>query len=618
MFASRIELMRFLWFFSLAGTLAITAAVLIGGDRPKTTADPQAPPKTDEKQAIEKNAGGKKSESKVDRLDEEILRRAKLSTDGAVLVDFLKKRILPEKGRPDIERLVRRLGSSDYRVREKANAELVERGVTALEMLRSSASFPNSASFPSSSLGTSGGLGTRTADWEVTRRIERLIQDIHEKDVGPEVAAAAVRVSAQHKASGLVETLIGYLPFADNDAVLDEIRVALTALSLKDGKADPLLVAALSDRSAIRRATAGEALVRVAFADHKATLRKLLSDGDPVVRFRVARALVFAQERDAIPTLIDTISELPLNTAWQAEDFLLKLAAGSPAPTVAMGNDKDARERCKAAWHGWWKMHQAKIDLTKLEDSPKLLGRTLVVLLDQNTVLELGPDNSPRLEIKGLVFPLDAQLLDDGRVLIAEYHANRVTERNARGEVLWEKAGIQGPQVAQRLANGNTFIATAYKMLEYDKDDNAVVNINLSEDGQQKIMKAMKLENGEIVCMQVDGRIVRYDSRGTQLHSFPIQIGTRLFGGRIHVLPNGRVLVPHNAEGKVIEYDSRGKAVWEVPFEQPIAATRLPNGNTLITSMNPWVGAVEVDRNGAHLWSFQHASNTRVTRAIRR
>jgi hypothetical protein len=610
--------MRFFWFFSLAGCVAITAAVLIGDDRPKTAADTQAPPKTDEKKPVEKNAEEKKTDSKFDKLDGEILRRAKLSTDGAVLVDFLKKRILPEKDRPDVERLVRKLGSADYRVREKATVDLVERGVAALEVLRSSTSLPNSASFPNTASFRNSSLGTRGADCEVVRRVERSIQDIHDKDIGPEVAAAAVRVSALNKPGGLVETLIGYLPFAGNDAVVDEIRVALAALSLIDGKADPLLVAALSDRSAIRRATAGEVLVRAALADHRDELRKLLGDGDTVVRYRVARALVFARERDAIPILIDTISDLPLNTAWQAEDFLLKLAAGSTPPTVAMGNDKDARDKCKAAWQGWWKMHQAKIDLAKLEDSPKLLGRTLVVLLDQNTVLELGPDNSPRLEIKGLVFPLDAQLLDDGRVLVAEYHANRVTERNARGEVLWQKAGIQGPQVAQRLPNGNTFIATAYKLLEYDKDDNAVVNINLSEDGQQKVMKAMKLENGEIVCMQVDGRIVRYDSRGTQLHSFPIQIGTRLFGGRIHVLPNGRVLVPHNAEGKVVEYDSRGKAIWEVPFEQPIAATRLPNGNTLITSMNPWVGAVEVDRNGTHLWSFQHASNTRVTRAIRR
>ena len=84
------------------------------------------------------------------------------------------------------------------------------------------------------------------------------------------------------------------------------------------------------------------------------------------------------------------------------------------------------------------------------------------------------------------------------------------------------------------------------------------------------------------------------------------------------MLPNGRVLVPHNQEGKVIEYDRQGKIIWEVRAEAPIAATRLPNGNTLITSMSPDVGAFEVDRAGAHVWSYQHASYTRVTRALRR
>ena len=461
------------------------------------------------------------------------------------------------------------------------------------------------------------GCSNLSSDCEVTRRIAHMIQDIHDRDVDPEVAAAAVRVAARHRSKDLVETLIAYLPFSENDAVLEEIRIALKSHAKKEGKADPLLVAALADRSAIRRATAGEVLVQVAFADYKEVLRKLLGDGDALVRYKVARAMVFAQQKDAIPTLIDSISDLPLNSAWQAEDLLLKLASGGPAPTSAMGNDRAIRDKCKAAWQDWWKKHQAKIELTKLEDSPKLLGRTLIVLLDQNSVVDLGVDNSPRMEIKGLVYPLDAQLIDDDRVLIAEYHANRVTERNARGEVVWQKAGIAGPQVAQRLPNGNTFIATAYKLLEFDKNDNTVLDISISDDGQQKIMKAMKLDNGEIVCMQVDGRIVRYDSRGTLLHSFPIPIGTRLFGGRIQMLLGGRVLVPHHGEGKVVEYDGQGKIVWEVPFDSPIAATRLPNGNTLITSMNPWVGAVEVDRAGTHLWSYQHASNTRVTRAIR-
>ena len=58
-----------------------------------------------------------------------------------------------------------------------------------------------------------------------------------------------------------------------------------------------------------------------------------------------------------------------------------------------------------------------------------------------------------------------------------------------------------------------------------------------------------------------------------------------MFGGRLDVLPNGGILVPHHLENKVVEYDPNGKAVWEVSVELPIIATRLPNGHTLVTSM---------------------------------
>src|ERR1043166_4570688 len=75
---------------------------------------------------------------RIDKLDEAILTRAKLTTDPDALLAFLKKRVLPEKDRSELERLVRDLGSSDYRTREKATRELSKRGVLALDVLRSS------------------------------------------------------------------------------------------------------------------------------------------------------------------------------------------------------------------------------------------------------------------------------------------------------------------------------------------------------------------------------------------------------------------------------------------------------------------------------------------------
>ena len=78
--------------------------------------------------------------------------------------------------------------------------------------------------------------------------------------------------------------------------------------------------------------------------------------------------------------------------------------------------------------------------------------------------------------------------------------------------------------------------------------------------------------NGEIACITSDSRVLRLDARGKELHSFNVSLGMKLFGGRIHMLPSGRVLVPHNAEDKVVEYDGQGKAIWEVPAEKPVAA----------------------------------------------
>src|SRR5262249_25196761 len=154
-------------------------------------------------------------------------------------------------------------------------------------------------------------------------------------------------------------------------------------------------------------------------------------------------------------------------------------------------------------------------------------------------------------------------------------------------------------QAAQRLSNGNTFVVTSFQLLEFDKDGNNTMTITLSPDGVQTIMKAAKLDNGEIIAMLGDARVVRFDSKGKELHSFPIPMSTRLFGGRLYATGHGRVLVPHNGENKVVEYDRNGKSIWEVPFESPVVAVRLPNGNTVITSMNNEVGAVEVDRTGA-------------------
>ena len=86
-------------------------------------------------------------------------------------------------------------------------------------------------------------------------------------------------------------------------------------------------------------------------------------------------------------------------------------------------------------------------------------------------------------------------------------------------------------------------------------------------------------------------------------------------GGRIEVLPGNHVLVPERQHNRVVEYDAQGRAIWELPFREPIAAVRLPNGHTLVTSYIQ-NRAVELDRDGREVWEYRR--DTKVTRAFRR
>lgn len=523
--------------------------------------------------------------------DEHILKAANLKSDGESLITFFKRRTLPEGHQQKVKALIRQLGAESYREREQAAAELLTFGPGVAELLRAAKTDEN---------------------LEIARRAEKCLQRITEGDHAREVPAAAARLLAARKPDNAVATLLDYLPFADNDAVADEVRAALTALALPEGKPDKVLRAALADKVPLRRAAAAEALARAQAKDLLPEIRKMLRDPDPVVQLRVAMTLAHAREQESVAVLIDLLPRLPLVEAWQAEDILFRIGESHNPPSVSLGKDDASRKKCRDAWAAWWKDNQKKVDLAKLKETPRLLGYTLVVLLDEHAILELNAKKELRWRIDNLSFPLDAQYLPGDHVLVAEYHASRVSERDLKGNIVWQKR-IVGPLVGQRLANGHTFIATDSVLMEVDAKGNEVATATIPGE---RIMKAMKLPNGEIACLTTEAKMVRLDAAGKVLFSFNVPLTTKLFGGRVHMLPNGHVLVPHNGENKVVEYGGNGKAVWEVAVDQPVAATRLPNGNTLVTSMLPNQGAVELNRAGNVVW--QYRANTRVTRALRR
>jgi hypothetical protein len=523
--------------------------------------------------------------------DEQLLRESKVGIDGPSLVAFFRQRTSGSADQERIKQLVTQLGDDSFQVRERASASLTELGQVATPALRKALSEP---------------------DPEVVRRAEDCLKYL-ERGEGRGISAAAARLLAVRKPEGAMEALLAYLPSAADEGIVEEVREALTGLAVREGKPDPRLVAALGDKLPGRRAAAAIALCRAAPSERPA-VRKLLKDEDASVRLAAGLALAEARDKEAIPVLIELLGTQPYEEVWQVEDFLTRVA-GDQTPAVSGGTDSASRRKFHDAWAAWWEKNGAAADLTRLDGVKPLLGCTLVILLDAGRIIDLDAKNQPRFTLDGLEFPLDAQYLPGDRVLVAEHNGNRVSERNRKGEIVW-KIDVEEPIMAQRLPNGNTFVATRAQLLEFSKEGKQVFSYGRPDGGM--FMKAQKLRNGEVAYVTGEppagGRFVRMEPKtGKELASFPVQVAT--FGGRIDVLSGNRVLVPLLNQNKVVEYDTKGNKLWDVGIDHPVAAVRLPNGNTLVTSMDQ-ARAVEFNRDGKPVWEYRGES--RVTRAFRR
>ncbi|MHB1424724.1 MAG: HEAT repeat domain-containing protein [Gemmataceae bacterium] len=544
--------------------------------------------------------------------DESLLRAAGIPTDGRDLSAYFKQRSVTVSNETRIKELVRRLGDDEFKAREEASRQLVMLGPRVRPFLRAA---------------------LKDSDPEIVRRAQECLERIAQGATATSLAAA-VRVLARNARAepgndkvNAAAVLLDYLPSAEEGQVTETIHQVLPSLAVRDGKAEPILVEALTDKSPVKRAAAAAALGQALWtrkplrsSDTMANVRRLLQDPDPHVRVQLGLALAAQGDKDAVPVLIGSIDDIPLERNGLVLELLNRIAADSPPPEMPVADQKE-RRKYRQAWERWWKEHKDKIDPAHLERASRALGFTLIVLLDLNTIEFLDRANEVRWHFNSTMKPLDVQLLPGGeRVLIAEYDLNRVSERNLKGEIVWKKPTSEGdgPLTAQRLANGNTFIATASQLLEVDKDGNEVFMYSRPDGGQFK--RATKLPNGDIACIVQAGpaqaRYVRLTPSGKdfkEVKSWQVQVKTS--GGRLDVLPNGHVLIPEMENNRVIEFDADGQNVWRAKLDQPIAAVRLANGNTLVTLMRE-NRAVEVDREGKEVWQFK--ADTRVTRAFRR
>jgi HEAT repeat protein len=495
------------------------------------------------------------------------------------LVAYFRKHTLDDADRDRFQALVKQLGSDSFKTRQKAMATLVNYRSAAVSILRQA---------------------TNASDLEIRSRAEQCLAKIRLAP-GASLAATYARVLGVRKPEKAVEVLLGYLPFADDESVTDEVRASLAAMAVQEGKPHRSLVAALRDRLPDRRLVAAEALLQAGFINEKGAMAHLLKDPEGTVRLRMAQALASAGDKTAVPVLIDLLTKLPVEDAWKAEETLRRLA-DDKVPETALGNDDASRQKARKAWEDWWKTRGAAINLVRLERAPRLLGYTIISQYNNMGVgelIEIGKGGKVRWNFSGLTYnTFDVQVLRGERILLAEYNASKVTERDFKGKVHWELS-FQNPISAERLRNGNTLVAGRNMIVEYDKSKKEIFKITRPNFD---IYGARKLRNGQLVMVTNAGTVIRMDTKGKEIHSF--QAGSIGYYNCLEVTPNGNILVALYGNNKVAEFDPKGKQVWEATVQWPSSCTRLPNGHTLVACQDTQK-IIEFDRKGKEVWSHQ-------------
>jgi HEAT repeat protein len=507
------------------------------------------------------------------------------------LLDEVRKRTVTEALRQKCEDLIRQLGDSDFAIREKAQAEVKAMGSLIVPLLRHA---------------------TKNPDLEIRNRARDCLS-LMERDKNLPLAPITPRLIALRKPAGAAETLLAFVPYADDETALPEVQLALNTVAFKNGKLDPALLRALNDPQGARRAAAAEALCLGGDRTQLPAIRKMLTDSEPAVRLKVALALAGTGQRDAVPPLIDLLGQLPIADAEPAEEYLQRLAGDNAPTNVPSGDDNASRKKRQQAWAAWWKTNGERIRLVERyppAGTERYLGHVLLVLANSGEVLELDRDRKERWKLTGLMNPRDVEVLGNDRILVAEWGAQRVTERNRKGDIIWQKQ-TQGsfPLAVQRLRNGHTFIACNNKLMEVDRAGNEIFSISRPHD----VIMARKMRDGQIILVSTMRQCIRMDTTGKQLKSFPLQWAWQT---GVDILANGHVVIPATWMNKVTEYDAEGKTVLDLNANQPYAATRLRNGNLLMAPQQWPSELIETDSSGKqvsklNLPNFPHRIRTR-------
>ena len=187
-----------------------------------------------------------------------------------------------------------------------------------------------------------------------------------------------------------------------------------------------------------------------------------------------------------------------------------------------------------------------------------------------------------------------------------------ITKFNAAGEPVWVYAQVR-PIDAWPMPDGSVLVA--YLPSPRTGNQGGVRLIGPAKQTlfdypyHDEIMSCQPLPEGHLLINECDaGRITELDRQGQPLRSFDVKAkGQGHKTARlIRLTPQGTVLVGECYSHKLREYDRAGKLLKEWDLPMAYGASRLANGNTLISGYKP-AQVVEVDPAGKTVWTLTAA-----------
>ncbi len=396
-----------------------------------------------------------------------------------------------------------------------------------------------------------------------------------------QITPALIRMITLVRPANAIEIILAYIPSCNDDNIQDLLRECLELYLNGQNTIPPALITASTSNIEELRTFAGKVLAQSPNEIAQKICTTLLADSSVRVRFEVARESIKNQNKSAIPVLIELMTKVSAEKAETIDQTLRAIAKGK-SPESKNDSKMDA-----AAWNTWWRKEGHQLVLTPGAKIQETLKNFLVVESfnqekKSGRVFFINPSGKTLWEIANLSNPTDALLLPNNKILITEQGANRITERDTKGNISWEKSATN-PFLSQRLSNGNIFIASRNKIVEVSRNGTEIFSFSYPN---QTILAACKTRTNEYALLSYNGVFLKLDSKGNEVSKsripFPTNFGIN--GGAI--TQNDRVLVSIPTLNKIMEFNFSGQSTWESTITMPGIPTKLPNGNVVAPSLN--------------------------------